>query len=281
MKIYKYSGAGNDFFMIDGRNAEVSHYRNPEVISALCDRNSNLPLPQGVRQGSDGVIILSIAPGEDFVMEFFNPDGSSGMMCGNGGRCVVAFAHFLGIEPSHGATYRFSAPDGPHFGEVLSSEGNLASVRLGMKDVEGVTRFDDGVFLDTGARHFVTLVPDVEAVDIDTIGHDIRWQERFAPQGSNVNFLSRSTDGNISVRTFEKGVEAETLACGTGVTASALAAHIFGIPATSLSPDGSIHYDIHTRQAVLGVDFEVSDSHSFRRICLTGPAESQAELEID
>ena len=225
MKILRYSGAGNDFAVLDGRGKDLSAYRDAGTVSSLCE-------------GLDGLIILRESASADFAMEFYNPDGSSGMMCGNGGRCVVAFADDLGIRPADGRVYRFEAPDGLHTAEILSREGSLKTVRLAMRDVSGLWALPDGLFLNTGTRHFVLHVPDAEAVDVDGEGRRIRWREDFAPEGTNVNFLSVQDDGSLRVRTFEKGVERETLACGTGVTASAIASCCCGIlpSSTELAP---------------------------------------------
>lgn len=230
MKLYKYSGAGNDFVVLDGRAghcdaAELEHYRDASAISALCDRGSGFRAADG-RVGADGLMILGQEPGFDFRMEFYNPDGSSGMMCGNGGRCIVAFADFLGLVPSEGKIFRFIAADGVHTGEILSRDGGLWEVRLGMIDCLEYGPALDGWFLNTGTRHFVKFLDcgeALESLDIDAEGPRYRHDPAFAPVGANANFVSVLPDGRLKVRTFEKGVEAETLACGTGLTACALA----------------------------------------------------------
>lgn len=230
MKLYKYSGAGNDFVVLDGRAghcdaAELEHYRDASAISALCDRSSGFRAADG-RVGADGLMILGQEPGFDFRMEFYNPDGSSGMMCGNGGRCIVAFADFLGLVPSEGKIFRFIAADGVHTGEILSRDGGLWEVRLGMIDCLEYGPALDGWFLNTGTRHFVKFLDcgeALESLDIDAEGPRYRHDPAFAPVGANANFVSVLSDGRLKVRTFEKGVEAETLACGTGLTACALA----------------------------------------------------------
>ena len=213
-KLYKFSGAGNDFVVIDGREGDVSSFREVARIEALCKEFK-----------TDGLMILGSGDAEvDFTMEFYNPDGSGGMMCGNGGRCIVAFADYLGIRPASGDVFLFRAPDGLHTGEILERpEDDLWEVRIKMIDVHGITPMQGGLFLNTGTRHFVKFVDDVEQVDIDTEGRALRWNEAFAPVGTNVNFVHVAPDG-LHVRTFEKGVEGETLACGTGLTACALVA---------------------------------------------------------
>jgi diaminopimelate epimerase len=225
VQLHKYSGAGNDFVVLDGRKEDVSDFRTPERISALCDRRSGFAAADG-RIGADGLMILTDDPEQDFRMEFYNPDGSGGMMCGNGGRCIVAFADALGIRPAAGGVFRFSAADGEHTGEILARAGDCKTVRLRMIDVHTFHPALDGWFVDTGTRHFVRFVPDVELVDIEEEGRRARWDPVFAPVGANANFVSVDSDGTLRVRTFEKGVEGETLACGTGITASAIAAYL-------------------------------------------------------
>jgi len=240
MKLYKFSGAGNDFVVLDGRKGDVGEFRKAERIGELCREYK-----------TDGLMILGEAPEVDFSMEFYNPDGSGGMMCGNGGRCIVAFADMLGLVPASGHCV-FLAPDGLHSATILdpshldrwappsyTAEGGHGfgerkslqtwEVKLKMKDVSGITPMKGGFFLNTGTRHFVKFVEDVNAVDIGKEGAALRWDADFAPEGTNVNFVQAAPDG-LHVRTFEKGVEGETLACGTGLTASALAAWRKGIP---------------------------------------------------
>lgn len=255
--IYHFSGAGNDFVVIDGREGDVSGFREVPRIEALCRQYK-----------TDGLMILGSGDaGVDFTMEFYNPDGSGGMMCGNGGRCIVAFADYLGIRPASGDVFLFRAPDGLHTGEILKRpvEG-LWEVRIKMIDVQGITPVLGGYFLNTGTRHFVKFVPDVEQVDIDTEGKALRWNEAFAPVGTNVNFVHVAPDG-LHVRTFEKGVEGETLACGTGLTACALVAHHTGVP--TATPGA---YRLRARQDWLSVDFTPGAEDTFKEVYLTGPA---------
>ena len=255
--IYHFSGAGNDFVVIDGREGDVSEYREVPRIEALCKEHK-----------TDGLMILGSGDAEvDFTMEFYNPDGSGGMMCGNGGRCIVAFADYLGIRPAAGDVFLFRAPDGLHTGEILARpEDNLWEVRIKMIDVQGITPMLGGYFLNTGTRHFVKFVDDVEQVDIDTEGRALRWNEAFAPVGTNVNFVHVAPDG-LHVRTFEKGVEGETLACGTGLTACALVAHHAGVP--TATPGA---YRLRARQDWLSVIFTPEADEKFTDVYLTGPA---------
>ena len=298
VKIHKMSGAGNDFVVMDGRGKEMDEFREAERIRELCREFR-----------TDGLMILDIALTDhtDFRMEFYNPDGSGGMMCGNGGRCIVAFADWLGIAPSEPGHYRFQAPDGLHTAEILSrpdsgcgttDTGKQWTVRLGMIDVDGIREVLGGYFLNTGTRHFVKFVEDVDAIDMATEGKALRWNEAFAPEGANVNFVQRMPDGTLKIRTFEKGVEGETLACGTGITAAALAAWFAGILSgdtdaghsdgqcrdrrplvghgTALCPSRLAPAGIRLqarRGDMLSVDFIPDGPASFSSIHLTGPAE--------
>ena len=196
------------------------------------------------------------------------------MMCGNGGRCIAAFADSLGIRPRDGGdTLVFEAPDGLHTARILSRVGNLASVCLGMKDVDDYRLVLGGWFLDTGTRHFVLFGDDVDTLDVETLGAFYRRHEAFAPAGVNADFVQRLPDGSLKVRTFEKGVEAETLACGTGIVASAIASVLDG----SGSAGASYSIPVHARRDALQVGFDVGTDASgrlrFTSVLLTGPAE--------
>ena len=269
-KLWKWSGAGNLFVVMDGRGGGVDEFREASVIQRLCRE-----------YGTDGLMILKeSAAGRDFAMEFYNPDGTSGMMCGNGGRCITAFADMLGIKPASGAVFHFDAPDGVHTAEILQRPANLKTgewtVRLGMRDVDGITEYPDGLFLNTGTRHFVKFVPDVETIDIDAEARPIRFDPRFAPEGTNVNFVELGD--TIKIRTFEKGVEGETAACGTGVTATAIACRYNGVAPASEGSDSfdklrnRICYRIQAREATLSVDFIPKKKDAYSDVFLTGPA---------
>ena len=290
-ELHKYSGAGNDFVVLDGRNEDVSEFRTVARIAALCDRETGFVAADG-RIGADGLMILNDGDSEyDFRMEYYNSDGSGGMMCGNGGRCIVAFADELGLRPRDGRVFRFAAADGPHTGEIIAREGGRKTVRLRMIDVHVFHPALDGWFVDTGTRHFVRFVPDAGAVDIEEEGRRARWDPVFAPVGANANFVSVDPDGTLRVRTFEKGVEAETLACGTGITASAIAAFLngtaaessrraaenyFSVPEKPISapPSAALRYNIQARIDRLAVDFRpLPDGSGFTDVYLTGPAE--------
>ena len=262
------SGAGNDFVVLDGRGVNVDEFRQPGRISELCREYR-----------TDGLMILDNG-GADFRMEFYNPDGSGGMMCGNGGRCIVAFADWLGVAPSTPDHYTFLAPDGLHSADILARPSNGCSpavwtVKLKMIDVEGVSEVLGGYFLNTGTRHFVKFVEDVDVIDVATEGKALRWNEAFAPEGANINFVQQLPDGSLKIRTFEKGVEGETLACGTGITAAAIAAGFLGsLQNGSDGESGRISIRLQARRGdILTVDFIPDGSASFSSIHLTGPAE--------
>ena len=262
--LYKMSGAGNDFVVLDGRGVDVSGFRQPERIAELCREYR-----------TDGLMILDNG-GADFRMEFYNPDGSGGMMCGNGGRCIVAFADWLGVAPSAPDHYSFLAPDGLHSADILARPSNGCSpavwtVKLKMIDVEGVSEVLGGYFLNTGTRHFVKFVEDVDAIDVATEGKTLRWNEAFAPEGANINFVQRLPDGSLKIRTFEKGVEGETLACGTGITAAAIAVWY---SCSDGEKAGRVSIRLQARRGdILSVDFIPDGPAKFHDIHLTGPAE--------
>ena len=268
LSFYRYSGAGNSFVVIDGRSVDTSRFKKTAMVHALC-----------MQYGTDGLMILENSDKADFLMTYFNSDGSGGMMCGNGGRCIVAFADLLGVKPFHSRDYTFEAPDGIHHAEILSHLGECKIVRLEMKDVCSVEKHPGGWFLDTGTRHFVTFVPDADAVDVETEGRRIRNSVEFGPAGTNADFVSPDPDGTLRVRTYEKGVEAETLSCGTGVTAGAIAAFMQGISPVS-GEKGLLRYDIRAGEDLLTVEFLAgSPEGPFTAIRLTGPTLCEGSLE--
>lgn len=258
MTFYKYHGAGNDFLIADGRDIDID--LSAGQIARLCERHTGI--------GADGVMVLERSSDADFRMRYYNSDGSGGMMCGNGGRCIVAFAADLGYE-----SFVFEAPDGQHVAEPENSVEAFSSepriVRLKMKDVQGAALYENrtdamfpDVFLDTGTRHLVHFVEDVGECDVLGVGRSLRYDPRFAPQGVNVNFVRVNDflpDGNldIDVRTYEKGVEDETLACGTGIVASSMASWIRGVLGGCGRSSGPVEVSarVHARIADLKVDF--------------------------
>ncbi|NLA48396.1 MAG: diaminopimelate epimerase [Bacteroidales bacterium] len=242
----KYQGTGNDFIILDNRN-NVFNPGNAELINRLCDRRFGI--------GADGLILIGDKEGFDYEMIYFNSDGFRGTMCGNGGRCAAAFALKHGIA---GTSQRFLAPDGIH---EARSENNI--IRLTMSDVKNITRISGNYFINTGSPHYVVFTSDLDNLDVFSEGRKIRWSDEFKPGGTNVNFVEIQKDG-IFVRTFERGVEDETLSCGTGVTASAIASVLSGHFV-------SAPVNVRTRGGELKVEFEIS-SDMITGIKLCGPA---------
>ncbi len=206
---YKYQGTGNDFILVDNRKGDVK--LTSKQIAKLCDRRFGI--------GSDGIMLIqSIAEsGFDFYLEFFNPDGSKSF-CGNGSRCAVAFARHLEICSEK---TQFRAVDGVH-SATINKDGK---VKLKMGDVGAIRPYRDGVFLNTGSPHVVLEVKDLAKYAVVQEGSTIRYSADFKPAGTNVNFVEKVGENHFSVRTYERGVENETLSCGTGVTAVAIAMH--------------------------------------------------------
>ena len=204
MEFYKYQGTGNDFVMIDNR--DLSFPKEQRLIEQICNRRFGV--------GGDGLILLEKDENTDFKMVYYNSDGNESTMCGNGGRCIVAFAHFLNIFQQKTT---FTAVDGLHEAEI-----NQGVVKLKMIDVENINTDGDCFVLNTGSPHFVKYVERVEVYNVYQNGYDIRNSANYKKEGINVNFVEQIRDIELCVRTYERGVEAETLSCGTGVTASAI-----------------------------------------------------------
>ncbi|MDD2594666.1 MAG: diaminopimelate epimerase [Bacteroidales bacterium] len=273
MHVYKYQGAGNDFVIIDNRNGKIN--LSNEQVKWLCDRRFGI--------GGDGLMLLGGSDEYDFTMKYYNSDGFEGTMCGNGGRCLVSFAAHRGIRH-----FEFTAIDGYHRADLLEYGAHRCIVRLKMRDLpllaDGTSPVDiqpEGYFLDTGSEHFVIFVKDVSNYDVDGEGKKWRWDNRF-PSGANINFVEEEAE-QLKVRTYERGVEAETWACGTGVTASSIAAYIHGAECfTEDAKDhGRVNFDIQTLGDKLSVDFIPLDGNSFRDIYLTGPATFVFETDIE
>ncbi len=201
----KYSGTGNDFILIDDRK-EFFPSDNLQLISALCDRHFGV--------GSDGLMLIRESKDTDFEMIFFNPDGSKSL-CGNGSRCSVHFARSLGLTREQGS---FVTTDGVHHYKMLSDN----EIAIDMKPPSGAEKIDDFDFLNTGSPHLIVYTDDLESKDVYSEGQRLRSIPPFNQEGTNVNFVSDLGNDKIEMRTYERGVENETLSCGTGVTAAAL-----------------------------------------------------------
>lgn len=248
INFYKYQGTGNDFILIDNRVKPVT--LTNEQVKMACDRRFGV--------GADGLMLLETEPGYDFKMVYYNSDGNPSSMCGNGGRCITAFARYLGIT---GDRARFLAVDGPHE-SVIGHDGIIS---LKMHDVKEVESGDGYFYLDTGSPHYVKFVSQVETFNVVEEGRKIRNSDRFREQGTNVNFIEKKEDV-LFVRTYERGVENETYSCGTGVTAAALVAGLKGIS------NSKNHCLVKTLGGELEVSFEKVLEQNFYNIWLKGPA---------
>ncbi len=256
LEFYKYQGTGNDFILIDNRKRNLS--LSTEQIAFLCHRRFGV--------GADGLMLLEAEPGIDFKMVYFNSDGHESSMCGNGGRCITAFARLLGVIGNKAC---FLAIDGIHDAVINEDE----SVSLKMQDVKHVELGEGFYFLNTGSPHYVAKVENVMAYDVVGHGRRIRNSEAYAADGTNVNFIEK-TDEALLVRTYERGVEDETLSCGTGVTASALVAALQGI---STEKNKCL---VKTPGGTLEVSFDKVLEHNFYNIWLKGPAQFVYKGEI-
>ncbi|WP_418511889.1 diaminopimelate epimerase [Corallibacter sp.] len=244
---YKYQGTGNDFVMIDNRLLQFDK-TDAQHIAFLCDRRFGI--------GADGLILLENHTEYDFKMVYYNADGHESSMCGNGGRCIVAFAKQLEII-SNKAT--FEAIDGLHHAITEND-----TVKLQMQNVSTIKNHKSHLFLDTGSPHHVTLVEDLKSLDVKTEGSKIRYSNLYGKAGSNINFVKKISPDTFAVRTYERGVEDETLSCGTGVTAVALAMHYIGETEKNL-------INLEVEGGKLQVGFDITDSN-YENIWLIGPA---------
>ena len=244
---FKYQGAGNDFVIIDNRNL-LFPKDDAKIIGGICDRKFGV--------GADGLMLLEKSDRSDFKMIYYNADGNEGSMCGNGGRCIVAFAKSLGLFDQQTS---FEA-----LGQMYSASLKDDLVSLKMLDVNKIEVHPDHVFLDTGSPHHIQFTDNLSELDVLTEGREIRYGAPYFEAGSNVNFVEKINDYTFKVRTYERGVENETLSCGTGVTAVALAGfHTNKTLAKSI--------DIDTLGGKLHVKFDKING-SYSNIVLTGPA---------
>lgn len=254
LHFYKYQATGNDFVMIDNREGNI--HLTKEQITRICDRKFGV--------GADGLMLIEKHPDLNFNLEYFNSDGSQSL-CGNGSRAAVHFASRLGMVS--GQTI-FEAYDGPHDAELLPAD----IIRLKMSDVNGVKTFGDDYFINTGSPHYIRFVTNLEQYPIFDEGQKIRYSEAFKPGGTNVNFVELLSENRIYVRTYERGVENETLSCGTGVTAAALATSFKGYRSPVF---------IKTLGGDLSVEFKSGQSGTFSDIFLVGPAKMVFEGHLE
>lgn len=264
LEFYKYDGAGNDFVLVDIRRHDPQ--LTTEQIARLCHRRFGI--------GADGLMTLGEGrDGFDFVMNYYNSDGRLGSMCGNGGRCISAFAYSLRVGCADGEPakrrFRFLGYDGPHDADIImwDEASSMGLVQLGMRDVmcSEVRRCLDGWFLDTGSPHYVQRVSGIEDFDVVGEGRRIRNMSDIFPEGTNVDFIEDMVDGRLRVRTYERGVEDETWACGTGVTACAIVSG-------------------NSRIVASGGDFKVTfkpTGDAYTEVMLTGPVSFNFKGEVN
>lgn len=257
IEFYKYHGSGNDFILLDNRNNLYNELTEKQV-AFLCNRHFGI--------GSDGLMLLNLKSGFDFEMKYYNSNGAEGSMCGNGGRCIVKFANTMGIRKSN---YHFMACDGEHDAEIEMD----GTVKLKMNDVNKVETHMNYYVLNTGSPHYVKHIKDVADMDVRTGGRMIRNSKNYEKEGINVNFVETLENDRIYVRTYERGVEDETLSCGTGVTAAALvSAH---------NDNGFNRVEVKTPGGKLSVEFDKKDDDHFENIWLNGPVKFVFKGEIE
>jgi diaminopimelate epimerase len=253
----KYQGTGNDFIIIDNRDGRYGALTKQQ-ISFLCNRRFGI--------GADGLMLLNRDAQYDFEMKYYNSDGAESSMCGNGGRCLIQFANATGINKSE---YYFTAIDGLHEAGI-NTDG---TVSLKMGDVDSIKQAGVDFIVNTGSPHYIHMMDKVMDADIYKKGREIRYSREFEKEGINVNFVEQTEEpDNIIVRTYERGVEDETLSCGTGVTAAALVCYH--------NDNGFNRVEVETKGGHLSVDFDKIDE-SFKNIWLTGPAEKVFEGTIE
>jgi diaminopimelate epimerase len=259
LTFFKYQGTGNDFIMLDGRSKKFVLPTETQ-INLLCHRQFGI--------GADGLIVITKSKLADFEMLYFNADGKPGSMCGNGGRCTISFAKYLGIIKNK---TNFIAYDGLHSGSIDDKK----TITLKMSDVAGINKIGKDYELNTGSPHYIQFCNSVAQLDVFNEGKKIRYNKVYQEKGINVNFVE-ILKNELYVRTYERGVENETLSCGTGVTASAIAY------ATLQKQKKSFNIKIKTPGGNLKVSFTTSDFHHFKEIYLSGPAEQvyQGQIKI-
>ena len=256
----KYHGAGNDFILIDDRSGKWGEKITESWVAKVCHRRFGI--------GADGLILLQPGTdGADFFMKYYNSDGRTSTFCGNGGRCIVSFAASLGIN---NGKYHFLGTDGWH-DATLDQHGEVC---LSMIDVKQIEKINSNTYsLYTGSPHYVTFVDDVKSVDVGKEGRAIRNSPEFLKEGINVNFVQSIGPAETKIRTYERGVEDETMACGTGVVAAAIANAFH-------QNDYSGKCMVHAQGGDLQVEFARTGEHEFSDVKLIGPAVEVFKGEI-
>ena len=252
----KYNGAGNDFIIIDNRNENISY--NSSLIKDICDRNFGI--------GGDGLILIKNSTSSDFEIDHYTPDGNLGSLCGNGSRCAILFAFKNDIINKK---TEFSAFDGVHKAEIIDDE----LIKMEMKINSEIIENEHGIWLDTGSPHLVIEKENTDKLDVNLEGSSIRNNDYFQKEGVNVNFVQKLSNETFKIRTYERGVEHETLACGTGSTASAICMSYLGKTNSNI-------IIMKCQGGDLKVQFNSKDDN-FTNISITGPAKLVFEGQID
>ena len=243
---YKYQGTGNDFILINNMD-NLIQLSEQEIFQA-CNRNFGI--------GADGLILVEKRKGYDFFMNYYNSDGKPGSMCGNGGRATIQFFYTEILKKNK---YKFLAPDGPHIGYI----GKQGNVYLKMKDINQIQKFDSDFIIETGSPHYLRIVKKLDSIHVFNVGQKIRYSAAFKEKGINVNFIEYNPDF-IKIATYERGVECETLSCGTGVTAAAIlykSGHV-----------GKQKVLVKAKGGDLEVEFINLGNNQFQDVWLIGPA---------
>ncbi|MEY4149671.1 MAG: hypothetical protein RL555_275 [Bacteroidota bacterium] len=258
LRFEKYQGTGNDFIIVDNRDQSL-HTLTEETIQLLCDRHRGI--------GADGFMLLQEKEGYDFEMKYFNADGKEGSLCGNGGRCITLFAKKAGIDKDQ---FNFLAIDGPHEAHIRTNN----YVALRMKDVNQIQQQKDDFIVNTGSPHLIRFVRGLQQLDVVKEGRAVRFSKAFAEEGINVNFIElEKNEESLQIRTYERGVENETLSCGTGATAAALVCYHH--------ENGFNNVVVKTRGGNLQIEYNRIATHQFNNIWLCGPAHFVFEGTID
>lgn len=249
LKFDKYQGAGNDFIILNNYNGSYSRL-SEEQIRGMCNRQMGI--------GADGLILLEPSDSSDFEMKYYNSDGKVSSLCGNGARCVVLYAHKKKII---GEKTKFNTIDGVHQAWLTSHE----KIKIQLNEVKKILKHKGSHIVNTGSPHYVKIVDNISDLNVKKEGSEIRYLKDFIPEGINVNFLQKKNNSNFLIRTYERGVEDETLACGTGAVAAAIVMHNIG------ETLGNTNLEIDTLGGSLKVDFDF-DNSIYKNIFLEGPA---------
>lgn len=253
----KYQGSGNDFILIENINGKIPNLSR-NTIQHYCHRHFGI--------GADGLIIIKQSKVADFYMTYYNSDGNMSSLCGNGSRCAVRFAHSHSLIQANAT---FEAYDGIHEAQILKDD----RIAIRFNDIDQLEKYQDGVICDSGSPHYMQFVDNIDAIDLIPLARSIRNNSRFQEKGINVNYFQKNSSSEFGIRTYERGVENETLSCGTGVVATAIASHFLKISNAS-------KLLFQTKGGLLEVHFTVEKS-KYTHISLIGHAHEVFQGQID